>query len=929
MYHCHVRFYFMGPQRELFRIFKETTPLKAFSHEFFESDALDITLLEKADLTIADLRGLNAARTVREIALHKKAQSELIVMIHAEQWGGLEDVLSELTDVWTLPMDGTQLGFRFSRWQKECKLRKDFWQTSQYLESTINNTPDLIWYKDKNGIHQKVNDSFCRVVNKSKADVEGRGHAYIWDVEQDDPVCIKSEQTVMQTRKTCTAEEMIQTSQGPRILTTYKSPLYDLDGSVMGTVGLAMDVTQERAYAQEIIHKNQTLETLFTTMDCGVMLHSLDGTEIISINRAALEILGYQSLEAMKKDGFNMIAQSVLDEDKPKLREKITSLKVPGDSADMEYRVRHQDGKILYVMGNIKLVKEKGKLFYQRYLLDCTAQKFQLKEAQTRQMALIYALCVEYNLVCHFDLETGKGKTLRVNAPGHSVLKPIFSGQLSLEADMERYINMCVHKEDRELFRQFVSRKNLENILSEKLICSLNYRILRNGQTLYAQIKASRAGEWNKTHDVVIGLRSIDEETREDRERNALLEAALAQANRANKAKSTFLSNMSHDIRTPMNAIIGFTTLALTRIDRKDQVEEYLKKIMTSGNHLLSLINDVLDMSHIESGKIRLEEDECNLTDILNNLRHIIQDNADAKRQTLCFDMENVVHENVLCDRLRLNQVMLNLLSNAVKYTGAGGMIQVRIVEKGGAPAGFGNYEFHIKDTGIGMSKEFVARIFEPFERERNSTLSGVQGTGLGMAITKNIVDLMNGTITVTSQRGAGTECTVCLPMRLNPKIQEDKSVCEAQKQHHVFNAAENDRQIRPVSQAGHILLVEDNELNQEIASAILEEEGFTVEVASNGQIAVDMIRSSKPGHFQAVLMDIQMPVMNGYEATKRIRKLDNKKLASIPIIATTANAFEEDKKEALRCGMNGHIAKPIEVKALLKTLAACCTRTE
>ncbi len=1049
MYHCHVRFYFISREPGLFQILKKAAPLPAFSHEFLESGRIQQHLLEKADLTIADLRGRNAAETTTDILRGKRPEAQLIVMITPQQWEELGAVRDGLADVWTFPMSESELLFRFSRWQHDCKRDKDFWLIDQYLNCTINSSPDLIWYKDKQGIHQKVNDAFCRMVKKPKADVEGKDHAYIWNVEQDDPACIKSEQLVMKTRQTCSAEETIQTSQGSRILTTYKSPLYDLDGSVMGTAGIAIDVTQERTYAQEILHKNQTLETLFTTMDCGIMFHSLDGAQVVSINRAALEILGYPSLEAMKQDGFNMIAQSVLDEDKPKLREKITSLKNPGDASDVEYRVRHKDGKILYVMGNIKLVKVKGKLFYQRYLLDCTAQKFQKdrerKEAERRQMALIYALSVEYNVVCHFDLETGKGKTLRISGAENAVLKPFFSGKLSLKAAMERYVNACVHQEDRETFRQFVSRENLEKILSEKLICSLNYRIVRFGRTFYCQIKASRAGEWNQSHDVVIGLRSIDEETRGDREKNALLEDALAQANRANKAKSTFLSNMSHDIRTPMNAIIGFTTLALKRMDRKELVEEYLHKIMTSGTHLLSLINDVLDMSHIESGKIRLEEDSCSLPDILQNLRNIMQANLSSKQQELHIEAVDIRHENVFCDRLRINQILLNLLSNAVKYTGIGGKICLKLLEKTGAPAGFGNYEFHITDTGIGMSQEFVSRIFEPFEREKNSTLSGVQGTGLGMAITKNIVELMNGTITVTSTQGVGTECVVCLPMRLNTAVQPLQDIPEMQNmralvvdqdltacsnalsmlrqlglraewtlsgQEAVLRArqsvlqndrygvclincqltdmtgAEAARQIRkelkkeipvvilgecdradtedetvkaglgvfcgkplffseirrclssvirsdaPAPQAaqtshpphaGHILLAEDNELNQEIASAILEEAGFSVTVVGNGQLAVDALRASKPGDFQAVLMDIQMPVMNGYEAAKRIRKLHDKELASIPIIATTANAFEEDKKEALRCGMNGHIAKPIDVQALLKTLRECC----
>ena len=283
----------------------------------------------------------------------------------------------------------------------------------------------------------------------------------------------------------------------------------------------------------------------------------------------------------------------------------------------------------------------------------------------------------------------------------------------------------------------------------------------------------------------------------------------------------------------------------------------------------------------------------------------------------------DVRHENILCDRLRLNQLLLNLLSNAVKYTDEG-EISVRVIEKESSQAGFANYEFRIKDTGIGMSEEFVSRIFEPFERERNSTLSGVQGTGLGMAITKNIVDLMNGTITVNSKRSAGTECIVCLPLKLNSGMPDSAAPKNGPDDTQEGNASSGGN---AVFRAWHILLVEDNLLNQEIAVSILEEEGFTVEVADNGQIAVEMIKNSRPGHFQAVLMDIQMPVMNGYEATKCIRRLENKALASIPIIATTANAFEEDKKEALQSGMNGHIAKPIGVHALLKTLAECVNK--
>ena len=570
----------------------------------------------------------------------------------------------------------------------------------------------------------------------------------------------------------------------------------------------------------------------------------------------------------------------------------------------------------------------------------------------------------------------------------------------------------------------------------------MNYRALDKEGMRYFQVKAVRAGTWEENHGIVLGFRSVDDEIRNEMEKKRLLEDALMQANRASKAKSVFLSNMSHDIRTPMNAIVGFTALAITHIDHREQVEEYLKKIMTSGNHLLSLINDVLDMSRIESGKIRLEEKPCCLPDILHELRNILQADVRAKQLELYMDAMDVWDEEICCDKLRLNQVLLNLLSNSVKYTGAGGIVSMRVAEKPGAPAGYANYEFLIKDNGIGMSEEFVAHIFEPFEREENSTISGIQGTGLGMAITKNIVDMMNGTIEVKSEQGVGTEFRAMFTFKLHATekqshtiaelrncralvVDDDFNTCDSvsymlqqigmraewtlsgkeavlrtrQAQmrgdsycvyiidwllpdmngvevtrrirkemgdevpvivltaydwadiedeakeagvtafcskplffselrsclQSVINAEEEPdrgREFVPVRRhTGRILLAEDVDLNQEIAVAILGDAGFNTEVAENGKVAVEMLSRSEPGYYQLVLMDVQMPVMNGYEAAKAIRSLENRRLAEIPIIAMTANAFEEDKKEALASGMNGHIAKPIDVNNLFETL--------
>ncbi len=1046
MYHCCVHFYLIGDMNhkdDLFGTIKKMSPLEHFSHQFCEGSIPDADMAAEADAIFVDLRGMDVEGTMGSLIAAKRQDAQLVLFAEKGQVAKLSGYLDGITDIWVLPVSGEEFAFRFLRWQQSLKKDRDYRQTSHFLETAINSVPNLVWFKDKNGIHEKVNDSFCRTVNKPKEVVEGRGHAFIWDVEEDDPACIESEREVMETGRTCVSEETIQTGEGTKLLTTYKSPLYDFDGNVMGTVGVAIDITRERAFEQEIMKKTRTLEKVFTSIDCGILCHSLDGSRILSVNGAALKILGYDSREELEAAGFNMVANSVLVEDKDRLKSRMQTLEKEGDSVSTEYSVKHKNGEVLHVMGNIKLLKEDGELFYQRFLLDCTEQKKQERKNERRQMELVQALSIDFNLVCYFNLDTGTGNTLRVNECHNDMLKPIFAqvGDFDLEEKMDRYIENCVYEEDRKLLRECCSREWLAKELTEKNICYINYRTNCDGELRYFQMKAVRTGNWEKRRGAVLGFRSVDDETRSEMEKKSILEGALMQANRASKAKSIFLSNMSHDIRTPMNAIVGFTTLAINHIDSRDQVEEYLKKIMSSGNHLLSLINDVLDMSRIESGKMHLEEKPCSLPEILHGLQNIIQGDVNAKQLEFYVDTIDVFDEEIYCDKLRLNQVLLNLLSNAVKYTMTGGTISFRITEKAGAPEGFAYYEFHIRDTGIGMSEEFVAHIFEPFERERNSTISGIQGTGLGMAITKNIVDMMNGVIEVKSTLNVGTECKVSFMFRLNTEerkpvellefknchalvVDDDFNTCDSvsymlqqigmraewtlsgkeavlrtrqaltrKDDYDVYivdwllpdvNGIEVVRRIRretggnvPVivltaydwsdiedeaREAGvsafcskplflselrsclnslvnnydsgkeykrrakrdhteRILLAEDNVLNQEIAVELLSEEGFQVEVADNGQMAVEMLEKSDPGYYQLVLMDVQMPVLDGYGAARKIRSFENKELASIPIFAMTANAFEEDKQEALHNGMNGHIAKPIDVKKLISTL--------
>lgn len=1040
MYTCCLQIYIIGHPSHTLDIVKKMPALVNFTHIFSESDEPEAALAAKADLIIADLSNADLNDTVKNLTKSCRDEAQIILLADKKQLQQLcsDPVINNITDIWIIPMTDDEIRFRFLRWQQTCKMSRDFWQTSHYLETTINNVPNLIWYKDKDGVHEKVNDSFCKAVNKSKQQVEGRRHAYIWDVEEDDPTCIESEHQVMSKEQTLITEETIKAGNELRTLMCYKSPLYNLDGSVMGTVGVAIDVTKERAYEQEIINKNRDLETLLTTTDCGIMRHSLNDSRILNINTAALKILGYATKEELIADGFNLISPSVLDEDKQRLRDSIRMLEKAGDTVNVEYRVKHKDGEILHVMGSIKLYEENGELFCQRFLVDCTEQKLQEKKNERRQMELIQALSRDFSLVCFIEPETDAIAPVRAE---NFVPDNIFDGKIPFTSSMEQYIQTVVYEEDREMLRQYISLDTLKEKLSGGKMLTVNYRKYVNDEIVYFQMRAVSA----KTDDdtgIVLGFRSVDADIRKEMEQNTLLESALSQANRASKAKSVFLSNMSHDIRTPMNAIVGFTNLALTHTDQPEQIKEYLKKIQTSGNHLLSLINDILDMSRIESGKIHLEEKPCSLPDILYSLRNILQADIHAKQLELQIDTVDVLDENIYCDNLRLNQVLLNLLSNSVKYTRAGGTVSLRITEKPGAPSGYAIYEFCIKDNGIGMSPDFVEHIFEPFERERNSTISKIQGTGLGMSITKNIVDMMNGAISVKSEKDVGTEFTVTFTFRLHAEEPESLAIPELQnckalvvdddfntcdsisymlgqlgiqaewtlsgkeavlRSHQAvtrgtdysvyivdwllpdMNGVEVTRRIRKETgenvpiiiltaydwsdieteakeagvtafcgkplflselssclrsilhpqetkkakretldrHTGRILLAEDVEMNQEIAVAILENAGFSVDVAEDGSIALEMVRKSEPGYYQAVLMDVQMPVMDGYEATQRIRKLENPELASIPIIAMTANAFTEDREAALKCGMNGHIAKPIDVQVLFETLDA------
>ena len=384
---------------------------------------------------------------------------------------------------------------------------------------------------------------------------------------------------------------------------------------------------------------------------------------------------------------------------------------------------------------------------------------------------------------------------------------------------------------------------------------------------------------------------------------NEQLEVRLSAAEEASKAKTFFLSNMSHDIRTPLNAIIGYTTLANGEGVTLEEKSGYIDKIGIAGRQLLDIVNDVLDMSRIESGKFILEPTCVNLENCAREVCDLVRVQLEAKKIRLSLSCD-ISHKWVLCDKVMMDRAVMNLLCNAGKFTEENGSVSLQLKELAGSE-GTGRYEIRIKDTGIGMSREFVERLFVPFERERTSTVSKIQGTGLGLAITKSIVDMMGGDISVQTEKGKGTEFTITVDFPLAEPAEE---ICSCKGEEVSFEGL-------------RALLVEDNMINMEIAQMLLDQAGFVIETAENGKIALEMTAASEPGYYDVILMDIQMPVMDGYTAAQAIRALPDPGLAGIPIIAMTANAFQEDIKKAEEAGMNGHIAKPLDIPDMKATL--------
>ena len=660
------------------------------------------------------------------------------------------------------------------------------------------------------------------------------------------------------------------------------------------------------AKKEEVNEKNGdlTMETVFADfpfkMDGSVVIS--DGTKVVSTNESKLLGMSVKECDELYQNAFH------------ESKDHIVRLDAAGSSwYGKKEKIMDYDIYVFFPAMQVFMTRNVVCLSYVLiaiviFTLFRTVRIHMEQESiirEQKRLQIINALGHAYSFILLIDI---KKNTLEVvksaDVAGPNYRKENLTNELQKE-----YIDSMIAPSFQKSYLEFTDMDTMESRLKEHDSISCISQTIK-GAWMRSMIVPQKYDEKGNLSTVLLAISDVTEEKEHELEQDRILRNALSSAEHANRAKTAFLNNMSHDIRTPMNAIIGFTSLAAEHLDDREIIRDYLEKISTSGKHLLSLINDVLDMSRIESGSVKIEKTNVYLPDVLEDLKTIILESVHAKQQKLLIKMQDVVHEDIITDKLRLTQVLLNIISNAVKFTPVGGNIHILVEEKASQKAGYAVYSFCIKDNGIGMSKEFQEHVFDSFARERTVTESGITGTGLGMAITKNIVDLMGGTIHLTSKQGEGSEFIVTLECELaDKKVQDKQSSCpKAEKKHLDYSGKK-------------VLLVEDNELNREIATEILKSLGMKVDYAADGMEAVEIMSSEAGNQYDMIFMDIQMPKMDGYTATREIRTLNDSKKANIPIIAMTANAFDEDRKKAIKAGMNGHIAKPIDVNVILQNL--------
>ena len=555
-----------------------------------------------------------------------------------------------------------------------------------------------------------------------------------------------------------------------------------------------------------------------------------------------------------------------------------------------------------------------GDVFYV-FAGDSTERKRLQREAESQAaeerrqyMDLLEGLSIGYESILYVDLEQDRVQAYRLN----DRTRKQFAKELEVRRYSEfapDYVSTWVHPEDREYVARSTASDDIRRQLAADRTFYVNFRVVKDGSTRYVQLRIVNVGESGSVSKIVMGYQNMDAEIVREIERQQLLKNALESANTAIVAKNAFLANMSHDVRTPMNAIMGFTDLARKHCQDGGKLKYYLDRIEAAGDQLLSLLNGVLEISKIESGNLHIENARCSLTETLQEVRTRAMSRAGAKNITLTLDLSGMEHDIVYSDGAKIGHILSRIVSNGVKYTKENGQVSVFVREERADCADCAMYHFIVQDNGIGIAEDMLARIFQPFEREKNTTQSGVHGTGLGLTIAKSIAEAMGGTVEVVSEVGKGSTFTVTLRLCLRDT---QKGISSAKK-----------KKPAPTEGKKRVLIVEDTEINLEIETELLRDAGYLVDVAADGSVAVEKVRNSQPGYYDLILMDIQMPIMDGYRATEEIRSLGDPVLSNIPIVALSANAFDEDKKKSRESGMNAHMEKPIDTPRLMNVISS------
>lgn len=649
-------------------------------------------------------------------------------------------------------------------------------------------------------------------------------------------------------------------------------------------------------------------------MPGGFLIYRAGGSEeIVFANRGLLRIFQCETMEEFRRLTGNSFRGLVHPDDLEAVEASIET-QIASSRFDLdyvEYRVTAKDGSIRWIedYGHFVHSDVVGDVFYV-FLVDATEKRDQLlreraliNQEHLRRLEVIEGLSVNYESIFYLDMEDERIRPYRLSSRTEMIFNDLEA--MPYGDCLSSYIELWVHEEDRAQVAEETSPESVRRKLTGDLTFYLNYRVVEGGEVEYLQVRFVNVGRKDRASQVVLGCRRVDEELRREMEQKQLLEEALHNANSSIVAKNTFLSNMSHDMRTPLNAIFGFTALARHNLNSPEAVAGYLDRIESSSRQLLDMIDKVLKLSWIDSSEAKAEEVPFSLWEALNDVYTFLLPQAEEKGLDFTLDCSQVTHDAVLGDQEKLGQLIMYLVNNAVTYTRAGGSVQLTAMEQETLPNHCAVYRLAVRDTGIGISEEFLRQIFEPFTRERNTTLSGVHGVGLGLTIAKDLAELLGGSIEVDSAVGRGSTFTVTLRLRLREEQR-------AQAPQEAGNAS-----------CRNILLAEDNEINREIAESILLEAGFSVKSVEDGAAALEAVRSSPPGTYDLVLMDIQMPVMNGWQAAEAIRALPDPALARIPIVALSANVFESDIQRSMDAGMEAHLAKPIDVPGLLRTIRA------